>query len=98
MAIKKEKTKLGSPDILLFFITLILVIFGAIMVTSTSSVVGFSNYDDSYYFIKKHVVYLCLGAVGFFVGYRIPHQYYKKWAFNGLLLAMVPVATFQPPI
>ena len=50
MTIKKEKIKLGSPDILLFIITLVLVIFGAIMVTSTSSVVGFSNYDDYYFY------------------------------------------------
>jgi cell division protein FtsW len=54
------------------------------MIISTSSVVGYTGYNDSYYFIKKHFLYLVLGFGLLTVGLKTPHQRYYKWVWWGL--------------
>ncbi len=73
----------------MFYIMLILIMIGIIMLLSTSSVVGFSNFNDSYYYIKRHAFYLLLGVFTFMLGFKIPHQKYQKWALPGLGIAVV---------
>lgn len=53
-------------DLWILLITLILVMIGLIMVFSTSSILAQQRYDDSYYFIKKQIVYVVIG-LGFLV-------------------------------
>ena len=55
-----------------------LLIIGTIMMFSTSSIIGFSNYNDSYFFIKRHLVFLLIGVAAFFIGFITPHTLYKK--------------------
>ncbi|MGE4170494.1 MAG: putative lipid II flippase FtsW [Candidatus Margulisiibacteriota bacterium] len=64
-----------------------LVLIGAIMMLSSSAVVGFTSFNDSYYYVKKHLLYLAMGSVAFLVGIRVHHSLYKKWALQGLALA-----------
>lgn len=56
----------------------ILVVLGLIMIISTSSVVGQSNFNDSFFFIKKHIIFMVLGAIAFWIGYMLPPVFYKK--------------------
>ncbi|RAP28528.1 stage V sporulation protein E [Candidatus Marinamargulisbacteria bacterium SCGC AG-343-D04] len=56
----------------------ILLVIGVLMMFSTSSIVGFSNYNDAYFFIKRHLIYLGLGLVALGVGLVVPHQFYRK--------------------
>ncbi|NQY74867.1 MAG: FtsW/RodA/SpoVE family cell cycle protein, partial [Candidatus Margulisbacteria bacterium] len=65
-----------------------LVSMGVIMSFSTSSVVGLSAYQDSYYFIKKHMAYLFIGMIFLGVGIVIPHKLYKKMVLPGSMLAI----------
>ena len=39
----------------------LLLIIGIIMLISTSSIIGFSNYNDAYFFVKRHLIYLVIG-------------------------------------
>ena len=57
---------------------LFLLIIGFVMLLSTSSVVGYANFQDSYFFIKKHILFLCIGSVAFFLGFFIPNKVYKE--------------------
>ena len=42
---------------------LILSLIGVVMMFSTSSIIGFSHYDDPYFFIKRHIIFLFLGGL-----------------------------------
>ncbi len=68
----------------------LLIIIGIVMLISTSSIVGFSNYNDAYFFIKRHLVYLGIGLGACFIGIITPHTLYKR--FLGLLFVIVVVS------
>lgn len=88
-----------SIDTPAFFTILILVVIGIIMMFSTSSVVGYANYNDSFYFIKKHFFFLSLGGIAFLFALKFPHQRYKDLAFSGFIVAiLLIVGTFIPGI
>ncbi len=62
----------------LLFPVILLIAIGIIMIFSTSSIVGFSNYNDSYFFIKRHIAYLFMGFIACFVGITVPHTWYRS--------------------
>jgi cell division protein FtsW len=72
----KNKNKIDKPFL---FTVISLLSIGCIMVVSTSSVVGFANYQDSYFFIRKHFIYIALGFVWFILGIYFPHKKYKEY-------------------
>lgn len=58
-----------------------LILVGIVMIFSTSSIVGFSNYNDSFFFIKRHFVFLLMGLCAFGVGVLVPFEVYKKYSW-----------------
>lgn len=52
----------GSPDVPLLLLTVILVLFGTVMVYSASAVYAEQYHDDSTYFIVRHLVFALIGA------------------------------------
>ncbi len=72
-----------------FYVMIILITIGIIMILSTSSNVGFTNFSDSYFFIKKHTFFLLLGIIFFIAGVAIPHEHYKKIALPGIIFSIV---------
>ncbi len=68
----------------------LLLIIGIIMLISTSSIIGFSNYNDAYFFVKRHLIYLVIGFCACFVGIVTPHVLYKR--FLGVLFVFVIIA------
>ena len=48
-------------DKVLLIVTVILVIFGLLMVYSASNVVALYKYDDAYYFIKRQAIFAGIG-------------------------------------
>ena len=67
------------------------------MIISTSSVVGYTGYNDSYYFIKKHLLYLVMGTLTFTLGFKIPHTRYQKWAGRGVAICSILVILTMIP-
>lgn len=95
--VKKTRRGVKFLDPVLLISMLALLVIGMAMIMSTSTVVGYSNFQDSYYFVKRHAIYMALGFVAFFVGWRISHQLFKKfviWGYFGstvlLALTLVP--------
>ncbi|MFC1753491.1 putative lipid II flippase FtsW [Thermoproteota archaeon] len=83
----------------LFFSMLALVVIGLIMMFSTSFIVGFANYNDSYFFIKRHIVFLAIGAIGFLSALKIPLRVYKRMIIPGLIFSLLLLgSTFIPGI
>ncbi len=95
------KTLIFNKDVdtIFFYIILALIVLGSIMLLSTSSVVGFANYSDSYFFIKKHCFFIILGIICLLAGLNIPHQRYKEYAMPGLLVStLLLIGPFLPVI
>ncbi len=79
--------------------TIILLIIGYIMIFSTTSLKGLSEYNDSYFFIKRHTVFVILGIILFFIALKIPIDRYKKWALGGYLtITLLLLITLIPGI
>lgn len=74
-----------------------LIAIGVLMIFSTSPVVGYANYGDSFFFIKKHLVYVGIGIFALLMGYSVRTELYQKyvlvgfsWAVFLLLLTLIP--------
>ena len=80
--------RIKSCDMVLFFCVFLLVMIGLIMFFSTMSIVGQSQFDDGFFFIKRQFVFLSIGGLGLLTGLLIPHQLYKKYALYGYFLGV----------
>ena len=69
----------SGVDSFLLFTVLSLLVFGLVMVFSASYADAEARYGDSYYFIKRQSVMVCIGLVFMIVASRIPLRMYK-WA------------------
>ncbi|MFC1617337.1 FtsW/RodA/SpoVE family cell cycle protein [Candidatus Margulisiibacteriota bacterium] len=72
-----------------FLLMLVLIIIGTIMIFSTSSVVGLASYNNGYFFIKRHLVFLFLGFLAFLVGMFFNANLYKRFVLPGLIISNI---------
>jgi len=84
----------------LLFITLILLVFGLIVLSSAGIIDGDKKFGDSYYYLKKQLLYGVLpGLLLFFLFSKIDYRFWKKISFVilfGSLLLMIFV--FVPDV
>src|SRR6185295_15009234 len=66
------------PDWVLFVITLAMVIFGVVMVFSSSAVMAKSDFGDPNYFSFKQIVAAVVGLALMFVVMKIDYHLYRK--------------------
>lgn len=57
----------------------ILCAFGAMMVLSASSVVALADYGSSWFFFRRQLLWLLVGAVALVIMSRIPYQILRRW-------------------
>jgi cell division protein FtsW len=88
-----EAEKKGDRQILIYIS--ILLIGGLVLLLSASSPLGYSKFQNSYYFVKKQILFgLIPGLVLFIFFSRLNYLQWKKWAwivygFSLLLLSLV---------
>ncbi len=90
----------GPADYTILLLTIMLVLFGIVMVFSSSYYYAMQHpkIDDMYHFVKHQAMYGALGMVGLIVAMNFPYKLYKKLAFiaytgmNILLLAVLVIA------
>ncbi|MBU4360928.1 putative lipid II flippase FtsW [Candidatus Parcubacteria bacterium] len=94
---KKEIKKHNTSLIATFFI---LVVFGLIMLASASSVVGFINFGDNYYYFKHQFLFgLLPGLFLFFLCSKIPYKFWQKNAVWILFVSLILlILVFAPKI
>ncbi|MFC1496629.1 FtsW/RodA/SpoVE family cell cycle protein [Candidatus Margulisiibacteriota bacterium] len=78
--------KKSHPDYPFIFLLAILVMFGIIMVFSSSLALALKNSGDSFYYVKKHIFYVLLGVACFYFGLNLNISKLRK---NSLALLMV---------
>ncbi len=81
------RVKSGVDRIMLVLI-LILICFGSIMVFSASYADAESRFNDSYYFIKRQIVFVGIGILVMFITMNIPYKFFRFWAVPSYLITL----------
>jgi cell division protein FtsW len=71
----------------LFTVTAILICIGIVMIYSASSIYAEERYQDSAFFLKRHILFLAVGAVLTFLAMSIDYRMLRKFSRPCLLLA-----------
>lgn len=79
--------------------TLILIICGLIILSSSAVIVSYENYQDNYYYLKHQLLFgVLVGFIGFFIAKRIPTKQLKILALPILLTTLLlTIAVFFEP-
>ncbi len=96
----RTRTHSGAPDLTLLILLGVIVVFGLVMLTSASSVLGEKNFNDSYYYLKHQLLYgVFLGLIAFYVMGKIDYHYWRRYAFPILVATIVLLfAVFLPAV
>lgn len=78
-----------APDIWLLLPILALLAIGMVMVYSAGSVLGFRNYGDSFYFVKRQLLFAGLGLIAMFITANTDYVVLKKFARPALIFCFV---------
>lgn len=87
----------GGVDKIMLAVILILVCLGSVMVFSASYPYAYIKTDgaDSFYIVKKQMVFVALGLFVMFAASLVPYRWYKKWgpfaAYGVSLILLVAV-------
>jgi len=89
----------ATPDYFLVAVIFIITVFGLAMLASASSDLGKIKFDNSYYYLQHQLLYgLTVGALGFFVGYAVYFQRWRKIAFILLLISVCALVLVFTPL
>ncbi|MDO7905405.1 stage V sporulation protein E [Paenibacillus sp. JX-17] len=75
-----------APDLWLFICIFALLAIGIVMVYSAGAVLAFHDYGDSFYFVKRQLLFAGLGIAAMFVTANVDYRIWRKYARPGLLL------------
>lgn len=80
----------GTIDYILLLVVGVIILFGLVMLLSASAPSGYSQFGDSYYFVKHQIIFgLLPGLAGLITLSRIPYTFWCKHAWNLLILSIV---------
>lgn len=88
MSVTKTKRKL-PPDLGLLLITTALVVFGWLVLYSSSALVADTRFGDQYYFLKRQILWSVLGVGALLLAMRVPLGWVQKGARPLLLMTFV---------
>jgi len=81
----------------LLTIGLLLSAFGLLMIYSSSGVLGLQKYGDGLFYVKKHVLFLMIGWVFYFVVAQIPLHKFERYRLAFIVLALLLLITVFIP-
>lgn len=78
-----------TPDVLLFAAVILLLGIGVIMVYSASQVTAYERLDDTFYYLKKQLIWALIGICAMVSVMKIDYWKYKKLAVPFLIIAFL---------
>ncbi|MDO8430190.1 MAG: putative peptidoglycan glycosyltransferase FtsW [bacterium] len=88
-----------SPDYVVIFSTIFLVIFGLVMLMSASSNLGKVKFGDSYFYLKHQLISgLIFGILGFWLTSRFYYRYYQNFAVVFLMISIILLLLVFTPL
>ncbi len=88
IAVKRVFNPQTSNFFLLLGTTMFLVIFGLVMVLSSSSVTSFKSSDNFFTVFLKQGLYAVIGVPVMLIASRMPPRFWKKWAWLAVALGV----------
>ena len=76
----------------LLIVTIILVLFGVVFITSAGIPNGVKNHGDEYYQIKTHIPLLMVGIVAMLIGTKLSRRQLQFFGVIGFFLSLIAVA------
>ena len=77
------------PDYRLLIAFGILLVFGLVMLSSASAVVGFERFGDSYYFLKRQLAAAAIGLAIFFIFSRFDYRRWQRLAVPIFIISVL---------
>ncbi len=68
----------GSYDSIFLILVIVLTLFGIIMDFSASYAYAFNRYGDSFYFVKRQILWVGLGLIGMFAAMVFDYRWLRK--------------------
>jgi len=96
--LNKINSNLKSGDFLLMLFTVILVIFGLIMVFSASYYYSISWTGSAYGYLKRHGIWVILGFIAMIFGASFDYRRYRKIAVPILIISVVLLILIFTPL
>jgi cell division protein FtsW len=94
----ERKPRANYPsDIVLFLITLALLSIGIVMVFSASSVSARAVFGDTYYFLKRQLVWAGCGIIAMIITMQIDYNNWKKLSLPAFILTLLLLAAVLMP-
>lgn len=76
----------SAPDLWMIAATLGILAIGVVMVYSASAVAAFHDYGDSFYYVKRQLLFAVLGVASMFAMMNVDYTLWRKWAIPALLV------------
>jgi cell division protein FtsW len=86
-----------APDYALLTAVLMLLVIGLIAVYSSSYALGYVQFDDANYFIKRQVVFAGIGMIGLLVAMSLDYHYMRGLSPLLMLVALAGLAAVLLP-
>lgn len=91
-------TRKNTIDFSLMVTAFILVVIGIIMVFSSSAYYSLNNFQDSFYFLKKNLMWAFLGTGAMFFTMNFNYKRLKKYAFPAFVLSIILLILVLTPL
>ncbi|XID95324.1 stage V sporulation protein E [Paenibacillaceae bacterium WGS1546] len=85
------------PDVWMIAATLGILAIGVVMVYSASAVAAFHDYGDSYYYVKRQLLFAALGIAAMFVAMNVDYAFWRKWSVPALLVCFALLVVVLVP-
>jgi len=76
----------SAPDVYILIATLGLLGMGVVMVYSASAVLAFREFGDSFYYLKRQLIFAGLGLVAMYFTMNVDYWVWKKYAKLGMIV------------
>jgi cell division protein FtsW len=73
----------------LFVTTVILICVGIVMIYSASSIYAWERYKDTFFFLKRHLIFLAIGLLFTFVSMALDYRKLNRWAKPLLVVSII---------
>lgn len=84
-----KKLKQNHFDSKIFWLTIVLLLAGLVLLFSASTVVSVERYGHNYYFVLRQALFVGIGIVGMLLMSRINYLFLKRYALIILALSIV---------
>lgn len=91
------KQKRSSSFYFLLGATFLLLIFGIVMIFSSSSVTAFSKYGDSFYYLKRQILWALIGLSFLVFFANQDYHQIRKWLHAFLLVTLISLVVVLIP-